>query len=181
MERVLFVLGLLEDEDVDWLVSSGRRQEIAPQEVLIQESQSLTAIYLILSGQFGVSLERSPEATIARLYSGEVVGEMSFIDYLPPSATVTAIEPSIVLAIDRDQLNQKLSQDLGFACRWYQALAMLLSIRLRGAVQNFEAELWEPVALDKRKLPAEMSDSMKLGEIRFDWLMRRLRDTDVSG
>jgi CRP-like cAMP-binding protein len=179
MERILFILGILEDEDVDWLVSTGHRQEVDTNEILIREGQAISAIYLILSGQFVVSIARSPDTAIARLSGGEVVGEMSFVDHLPPSATVTAIESSVVLSIPRNLLDQKLAQDMGFAQRWYHALATLLSIRLRGTVRHLEAEFWEPITLDKNLLSADMSDNMKLGEIRFDWLMRRLRDIDV--
>ena len=179
MERILFILGILEDEDVDWLVSAGQRQEISSQDVLIREETAGEAIYLILSGHFVVTVERSPNTEIARLSGGEVVGEMSFIDHLPPSATVTAIEPSVVLAIQRQTLDQKLSQDVGFAARWYRALATLLSIRLRGTIKHLEAEYWEPIVLETERLSPDMSDSMTLGGIRFDWLMRRLRDIDV--
>ncbi|MEM9002730.1 MAG: cyclic nucleotide-binding domain-containing protein [Cyanobacteria bacterium P01_F01_bin.86] len=147
MKRALFILGVLGDEDVDWLVSAGHRREIASNEVLIQEQVSNAALYLILSGQFVVSVARSPQTKIAHLFSGEVVGEMSFVDQLPSSATVTAAEPSVVLEIGRTVLNQKLAQDVGFACRWYQALAILLSTRLRGTVRYLEAEFWQPFTL----------------------------------
>ncbi|MEM1280948.1 MAG: cyclic nucleotide-binding domain-containing protein [Cyanobacteria bacterium P01_D01_bin.6] len=177
MERILFILGILEDEDVDWLVSTGTRRELATDEVLIREGEAITAIYLILSGQFVVTVERSPDTQIARLGSGEVVGEMSFVDSLPPSATVTASAPAVVLVIDRSVLTAKLEQNIGFAQRWYQALATLLSIRLRGTVNHLEAQFWEPTELNESLLAADMSDNMTLGGIRFDWLMRRLRDT----
>ncbi|MGF1525100.1 MAG: cyclic nucleotide-binding domain-containing protein [Leptolyngbyaceae cyanobacterium] len=180
MERVLFVLGLLEDEDVDWLVGAGQRRETDRNEVLIQEGVPNTAIYLILSGRFVVSVARSPHTEIAHLSSGEVVGEMSFVDHLPSSATVTASEPSVVLAIDQEILNQKLAQDLSFARRWYHALAILLSTRLRGTVRHLEAEFWKPFTLEATLFSPDMADSMELGGIRFDWLMRRLRDADVQ-
>ena len=180
MERVLFILGLLEDEDVDWLVSAGRRREVFKNEVLIQEGTANTAIYLILLGQFVVTVARSPHTPIAHLASGEVVGEMSFIDHLPSSATVKATEPSVILEIERGILTQKLEQDVGFACRWYHALTVLLSTRLRGTVRYLEAEFWQPFTLEQNLISADMTDSMELGGIRFDWLMRRLRDIDVS-
>ena len=178
MERILFILGILEDEDVDWLVTAGTRRELTNGEVLIREGELIDAIYLILAGQFLVSLGPTPAAHIARLSSGEVVGEMSFVDHLPPSATVTASEPSVVLMVERSVLNRKLDQDMGFAKRWYQALATLLSIRLRGTVKHLEAEFWEPTELNKALLSSDMADNMKLGGIRFDWLMRRLRDAE---
>lgn len=179
MERILFILGILEDEDVDWLVSAGHRQELSTGEVLIREGEPSDAIYLILSGQFVVSLERSPNTHIARLFSGEVVGEMSFVDHLPPSATVTAVEPAVVLSIAIATLETKLEQDSSFAQRWYRALATLLSVRLRGTVKHLEAEYWEPTVLNRDLFSPDMADSMKLGGIRFDWLIRRLRDADL--
>ncbi|MGF1458912.1 MAG: cyclic nucleotide-binding domain-containing protein [Leptolyngbyaceae cyanobacterium] len=179
MERILFILGILEDEDIDWLVAAGDRQELLTNEILIREGEPIDAIYLILSGCFVVAIERSQGTPIAKLTSGEVVGEMSFVDHLPPSATVVATEQAVVLTIQRDMLEQKLDQDMSFAKRWYQALAVLLSVRLRGTVQHLEAEFWEPTTINRDLLSPDMHDSMKLGSIRFDWLMRRLRDTEL--
>lgn len=51
MKRILFILGVLEDEDVDWLVSAGQRQALATNEVLIREGDIPQALHLILSGQ----------------------------------------------------------------------------------------------------------------------------------
>ncbi|MGD1904480.1 MAG: cyclic nucleotide-binding domain-containing protein [Leptolyngbyaceae cyanobacterium] len=178
MKRILFILGVLEDEDIDWLVSVGTRQELTVNEVLIYEAQSVKALHLILSGTLMVSVARPQPTAIAQLTSGEVVGEMSFVDRLPPSATVMATEKSVVLTIDSVQLETKLTQDMGFSSRFYRALAILLSTRLRSTIQHLEAEYWRPLTLDSETYSPEMADHMVLGEIRFDWLMRRLRDAD---
>jgi len=77
---------------VDWLVSTGQRQEVQPGEILIYEGRSCEQLYIILAGQLEVSVQAMAQHTIAQLASGEVVGEMSFVDGLPPSATVTALE-----------------------------------------------------------------------------------------
>lgn len=181
MKRILFVLGVLEDEDVDWLVSSGHRRELDQTEVLIREGERCSAIYLILTGQLTVSVARPEQTAIAWLSSGEVVGEMSFIDHLPPSATVTATEsPTVVLEIPGDALRSKLEQDLGFASRFYRALAILLSTRLRGTVRHLEAEYWRPIAISEDDCSPDMADYVTLGGIRYDWMMRRLKDVDVS-
>ncbi len=180
MQRILFVLGVLEDEDVDWLVSAGTRQELEANGVLISEGQPAQALHLILSGKLVVSVARPEPTEIAYLASGEVVGEMSFIDRLPPSATVSAAEVSVLLTIDAQLLGRKLAQDIGFSSRFYRALAILLSTRLRSTVQNLEAAYWKPFTLEDEACSPEMADNMTLGEIRFDWLMRRLRDADLS-
>lgn len=179
MKRILFILGVLEDEDVDWLVGAGERQALDTEAVLIQEGEVNQALHLILSGQLVVAVQRGRPTPIAYLSSGEVVGEMSFIDYLPASATVSAAEPSVVLTVRQAVLHNKLSQDVGFASRFYRAIAMLLSTRLRGTVRHLEAEYWQPLNLGEVTYSPEMADNMTLGGIRFDWLMRRLRDIDL--
>lgn len=180
MKRILFILGVLEDEDVDWLVGAGQRQALDSDHVLIQEGDVNQALHLILSGQLLVSVQREQPTPIAYLTSGEVVGEMSFIDHLPASATVSAAEPSVVLTVHQTVLSAKLNQDVGFASRFYQAIAMLLSTRLRGTVRHLEAEYWQPLSLEDVTYSPEMADNMTLGGIRFDWLMRRLRDIDIE-
>src|SRR4029077_368788 len=71
------------------------------------------------------------EREIARLNAGEIVGEMSFVDARPPSATRRGLEDSTVFAISKPVLTDKLSRDLGFAARFYRALAIYLSTTVR--------------------------------------------------
>jgi CRP/FNR family cyclic AMP-dependent transcriptional regulator len=178
MKRIVFILGVLEDDDVDWLVSTGQRQEVQAGEVLIYEGQSCEQLYIILAGQLEVSVQSMAQHAIAQLASGEVVGEMSFVDGLPPSATVTALEPTVVLRVPWDKLNEKLQQDTWFASRFYKALTILLSSRLRSTVHHLQGEHWRPVSMgDETVIVNEMSDLLSVGNIRFDWLLKRLRDT----
>ncbi len=176
MKRIVFVLGVLEDEDVDWLISTGQRQELQPGDVLIQEGQPCENIFLILDGCLEVSVTALKQQPIAQLASGEVVGEMSFVDGQPPSATVSALEPTIVLAISWQQARAKLQQDIWFASRFYKALAMLLSSRLRSTVKHLQGEHWRPVTLLSDIGSDEISDLLSVGSIRFDWMLKRLRD-----
>lgn len=176
MKRALFILGVLEDEDVDWLISVGQRQEISPGQVLIQEGSPCSDVFLVLDGVLDVSVASLENQPIAQLSSGEVVGEMSFVDGQPPSATVSAQEASIVLSIGCAQLQQKLSQDIWFAARFHRAMAILLSSRLRSTVKNLQGEHWRPVALGHQAGGDEMGEMLTVGAIRFNWLLKRLRD-----
>lgn len=136
MKKVLYLLGELTDEDIDWLVQVGRREEISPGAILIREGYPVDTLYILLEGALLVSISALEGRQIAKLAAGDVVGEMSFIDAHPPSATVQTLEESIVLAIPRTELAQKLTIDVGFAARFYRALAVLLSNRLRGTVKK---------------------------------------------
>lgn len=180
MKRVVFILGVLEDEDVDWLIESGQRLEIQPGDVLIREGEPCDQLFLILDGTLEVSVAALATAPIAQLATGEVVGEMSFVDGQPPSATVTALQSSIVLAISCGQLRHKLQQDIWFASRFYRALAILLSSRLRSTVKHLQGEHWRPVATLNDAGLDEMSDMLSMGGIRFDWMLKRLRDVNSN-
>lgn len=181
MKRIVFILGVLDDDDVDWLISTGQRRELKPGEVLIHEGQPCDALFLILDGCLEVSVQSLSQQPIAQLVSGEVVGEMSFVDGLAPSATVTARQPTIVLGITWPHLRQKLQQDIWFASRFYKALAILLSSRLRSTVKHLQGEHWRPVSLGgEGSIMDEMDDFLSMGGIRFDWLLKRLRDAQSN-
>jgi CRP-like cAMP-binding protein len=124
MKKVFFLLGELDDDDIDWMISTGHREEVVAGTVLIQEGQAIDTLHILLEGTLSVSVAALEGKTIARLTSGAVVGEMSFADARPPSATVQAVENSLVLSIRRADLIDKLQKDEGFASRFYRAIAI---------------------------------------------------------
>jgi CRP/FNR family transcriptional regulator, cyclic AMP receptor protein len=183
MKKVFFLLGELVDEDIDWMISTGRREEVTAGTVLIQEGRPIDTLLILLEGTLSVSVSALEGKTIARLTSGAVVGEMSFADARPPSATVQAVENSLILAIPRDSLVAKLKEDEGFASRFYRAIAIFLSTRLRGTVRYLgyaKGQLLQGEDSSPEDLSPEMLDNVPLAKARFDWLLRRLRNTDYS-
>ena len=122
MRKVLFILGQLDDRDIEWMLAKGHRQELSAGTVLIQQGQTVDTVSIVLTGLLSVSI-CSPTAgdqELSRLGAGEMVGEMSFIDARPPSATVRAVENTLVFAIPKDQLAIKLADDTAFAARFYR-------------------------------------------------------------
>lgn len=182
MKKVFFLLGQLDDDDIDWMVSMGRREEVSAGTVLIQEGQAIDTLHILLEGTLSVSVSALEGKTIARLTSGAVVGEMSFADARPPSATVMAVETSLVLSIPRALLIEKLQKDEGFASRFYRAIAIFLSTRLRGTVRYLgyakDPLLQEDNASDD--LSPEVVDNVPRAKARFDWLLRRLKNSDYA-
>lgn len=177
MKKVLFILGELSDEDIDWLIKAGVREEVAAGTVLIYEGKPVDALYILLDGTLVVTISALEGRQIARLSSGDVVGEMSFVDARPPSATVQTLEQSLVLAVPRTALTEKLQQDIGFASRFYRALAILLSSRLRGTVR----QLSDDRRPSEREVDLAASENVALAEARFDWLLRRLKSGEIFG
>ncbi|MEM6319314.1 MAG: cyclic nucleotide-binding domain-containing protein [Bacteroidota bacterium] len=129
MKKVLFLLGVLEHQDIEWMLDEGELKTLNKGEVLIQQGQNITHLFLALSGSFRIV--GTNEVEIAQVGSGEILGELSFIDSRVPSATVIAKESSEVLQIAKSVVKEKLEEDARFAARFYYSIASLLSHRLR--------------------------------------------------
>ncbi len=177
MRKVLFILGQLSDGDMEWMLSTGRKEPVPRGNVLIREGKAIENVYIVLDGKFSVTVKALGEREVARLGSGEILGEMSFVDARPPSATVTALEDSIVFSLPRGELKEKLDRDTGFAARFYRALAVFLSDRLRSTVSRLG--YGEGAGLDEDleyedELDATVLDAVHLAGSRFDRMLKRL-------
>jgi CRP-like cAMP-binding protein len=175
MRKVLYLLGQLSDADVDWLIAHGRKQRLAAGAALIRERQPIDVLYVLLDGSLEVSGSGLGNAAI-RLGRGEVVGEMSFIESRLPSASVSAAEPSTVLIVPRQDLASRLESDTGFAARFYRALALVLSHRLRNTERRLSAGRGRPPAEDddEDELDGQVLDRVHLAGRRFDHVLQRL-------
>ena len=177
MKKVLFIFGELNDFDIDWMTATGRKEQVSKDAVLIQEGKPIGSLYIVLDGSLKVSLAAMGNAEIARLGAGEIVGEMSFVEERPPSATVIAAESSVVLSIPRAQLAAKLQADTGFAARFYRALAVFLSYRLRRTVSHLGYGSGQPLPEEteaRDELDANVLDNVYLAGARFDRMVKRL-------
>jgi CRP/FNR family cyclic AMP-dependent transcriptional regulator len=186
MRKVLFLFGQLNDDDIEWLLTAGRKRFVGAGVVLIEQAVPVDSVFILLEGRLAVWLKprRGQEREIARLNAGEIVGEMSFVDARPPSATVKALEDSTVFSISKAALNAKLAADQGFGARFYRALAIYLSTTVRerhraigvgvgaGVTQDEEEEEYDADELD-----ANVLDGVYLAGERFDRMVKRVMVT----
>ncbi len=175
MRKVLYLFGQLNDDDVEWMLAAGRKQPVPRGAALIRQGEPLDALFILLDGHLAVLLGRE-EREIARLNAGEIVGEMSFVDARPPSATVRGLEDSTVFALSKSVLNAKLASDLGFAARFYRALAIYLSttVRERHRALGYGSYLPPEEQDDPDELDANILDGIYLAGERFDRMVKRL-------
>jgi bacteriocin-type transport-associated protein len=193
MRAVLLLLGELSDQDVEWMMIAGNSEAVESGEILIREGQKVDALYVVLTGQFTVSISQSsddpmsqvytalegeiPQRELAKLSNGEVLGEMAFMDTRPHSTTIQAAENSIVLAIPRHKLITKLAQDKDFAVRFYRALATVLTDKLRNTVSRFRYSKGQSLSdlVDyEDELDTNTLEHLSLAGARFDWLMKQV-------
>jgi CRP-like cAMP-binding protein len=102
MRKVLYILGQLSDSDIDWLAQSGKKIIHPVDTKLIILGEQNPMLYIVLDGELSVQTNTNFE--LAKIFSGEILGEMSFIDSRPPSANVIVTMEASVLEISKDIL-----------------------------------------------------------------------------
>lgn len=129
MQNARYIAAGLSDADMLWLLSVGKLRALNAGDKLVASGKTLTDLYFVTKGRLGVVLEDGSK--VAQLHQGDVVGEMSFIERHPPVVSVFADERSEILAIPRKQILDRFEREPDFAARFYRALAVFLSERLR--------------------------------------------------
>ncbi|MCO4793060.1 MAG: cyclic nucleotide-binding domain-containing protein [Bacteriovoracaceae bacterium] len=103
---------------------------LKPEEFLLREGEESTTMYFLQSGTLAVLKRQGDvEKQIGTIYSGEVVGEMSFLDKQPRSASIKAMTDSELVVIPSEKF-EKIFKDQP---TWYKALINTLLERLRKA------------------------------------------------
>ncbi len=83
---------------------------------------------------------------MATLGPGEIVGEISFIEGTAATASVFAVENSLLLVLSRGKLADHCAAEPAFAARLYRSFARLASRRLRERVGSLGNLLREKTA-----------------------------------
>lgn len=94
---------LMEDEFVLFLQNAKVASFTAKQQI-IQEGSTDTSLYFMLSGQVRVYRKdpQGQDIELAQLSKGDFFGELSLLDNLPRSASISATQNAELLFIDRD-------------------------------------------------------------------------------
>ena len=141
LSKAPIILGELKDRDLIFLSRVGRFRNLTPGEMLIRAGEPIYSLYFVTDGMFSVV---TPEGrVIAKLSEGEVIGEMSFFEKRPPSVSVKAKTTARLMEVARAPIIAKLDDDTSFAARFYRALGMSLSYRLRKASDREGGDLDE--------------------------------------
>jgi CRP/FNR family transcriptional regulator, cyclic AMP receptor protein len=177
MRKVLFILGQLTDSDVEWLANNGKRAKVLQGTELIKYGTRIDIVYIVLEGSMQVRTERGVQ--LAHVAAGDILGEMSLVDSSPTVASVLAEQDSWVLAVPKQLLVDKLKQDLGFAARFYHALALFMADRMRNTIQRMGYGKNEAVdgeaATDTDELEPDVLDNVHLAGARFERMLKQLQ------
>jgi len=174
MRKVLYILGQMTDQDVEWLGKTGDRRSVPKGTAVIQQGKATGRMMILLDGM--MSVEVAGLGKVAELHCGDIVGEMSFVDSRPPAATVLATSDCVVLDLSHDDVAHKLEQDVGFSARFNRALARFLSDRLRATLAHFQPKSgggrFEEEA--EGELCIDLLDDVHMAGARFDRMLKKL-------
>jgi len=126
----------LRDEDWVWLFQMGETRVVKPKTAILREGVRPNALFMVIRGQFSVRVQNVVDEPLARLGTGEWIGEISFLEGSSASATIVSELPSAVLVIDTDLLHERIREDAAFAARIYRAFALIAERRLRNRVDR---------------------------------------------
>lgn len=125
----------------------GRLLEVANLEIysdgicLFSQGEPPEKFYLILSGAVAVaqSIPQRSDSLLAELAEGETIGEMSFLDRFPRSATAVTKGETHLLSFDFASFDALLSADKELAVKWFWLFGRALSQRLREANERMKS------------------------------------------
>ncbi len=155
LKQVLLSLGFTDDQNAS-LSNLAQEMEILnfnPGDVLMREGDPGDSLYLVLYGTVDVNAQNR---FLARLGSGEMIGELSLLTGEPRSATVSAIEPVRVARLSRGRF-EGWAESLPDAARQLSAIMLERLYKVRLAFALHRNELFaalEPAVL--RDLESEL-------------------------
>lgn len=110
------------------VLACARERRVAPDEVVFRVGDAGDSFYLVTDGAVVVSQRQTVLTTIER---GGHFGELALITEEARSATVHAIRPTTLLAIDRDAFVQLVRQDHALAVKLLWSLLRHLGDRVK--------------------------------------------------
>ena len=122
----------LEPAQLARIAKAGEIESYNPGERIVADGTLGDALFLILSGQTAV---HRGSQTFATLAAGELFGEMSLVEPVARSASVTAMSPTFVFRLPHDALRTLISEDAQVASVLLVQIVRVLSERLRRANQ----------------------------------------------
>jgi CRP-like cAMP-binding protein len=136
IQRLMSISALkhFETRNLGKLLRLSKIRQYESGEAIIQEGDRDTWLYFLLSGEVRISKEGEEISTIGR--RGDIFGEMRIIDDRSRSATVTAIDKVVALAVDTSARSRMSTADgkderLDFLLLLYRIFAEYMTLRLR--------------------------------------------------
>ena len=136
-KRFPHLMGGLPEADAEALIAALTARSLVPGEVLIEDGKPSSVAYLVFEGALGVMVGVGRERlAVGRVEAGDMVGEVSFVDGGPASATLTAQTPVTVLEVTPAILDELLHEHPAAAAAVQRQICEALAGHLRLATDE---------------------------------------------
>lgn len=117
-------------EDIISFLDAGKLLEYEKDEEILIEGQNGFHVYFLLSGEVRIVKDGNEVKTLRR--TGELFGEMGFMEGAESSATVTALQKTLVLRLDSAIIGKNPdAKELALGYTIYRLFCEVLADRLR--------------------------------------------------
>lgn len=127
----------LSPEGIEAIVSFSREVFYNNKEIIVEESSPNVGLFVLLEGRVRVEIEKTryhndqkEKVELVVIRSGDIFGEIAFLEDTRSSAYVTAIDKIRVMQIDRKKLYELINKDNHSGYVLMRNLAIILSNRL---------------------------------------------------
>lgn len=150
----------LTDLELRQLIEVGYRQRLRVQEFLFRENEPGDAFYMILSGSVEVFVE-AIDKHLTNLGAGKFFGELSLMLGIPRTASVRALEETILFAIDKEGFQKVLTERPDLSEQIIQEI-----VKHREELRERQQELRE----------MQLVDAAEDDENPVEWVRKRLKN-----
>jgi CRP-like cAMP-binding protein len=145
------ILSFLDDESRELLAGYGTIRATTAGEVIIQEAQPQTFLYVVVTGVYAVTTKAAGrEVQLDTVEEGDCFGEVSLFQPGPASATVTGTQAGRLWYMESEQLQQFLFDSPQAGCALILGINTILSRRLKRANAVIRANEIVPAFLSVR-------------------------------
>ena len=101
---------------------------LKPGDILIREGEQSNQLYWIMHGELkAFKTINGLEVELNRLKEGDLVGELSFLDQRPRSATIKAVKETQLLVLEYEDYQQMLKDQP----KWMKKILFTLTTKIR--------------------------------------------------
>lgn len=121
------------EKEIEKILPYCKEVTYAKEERIITEGKAKRALNIIYSGQVKVlkNITEDSAKTIAVLEDGDIFGETSFLDNLPPSASVIAVVETRILEISDLDFSKTINEDKDLAIKIMMKILQVCSTRIK--------------------------------------------------
>ena len=134
-----FLFAGLSDSDREIVEEHMYETHLDVGEVLFNEGDQGDFLCYVVQGSLQVTKKNQSGKTVelAVLQRGQLIGEMAMIEYAPRSATVKALEETVLMVLTRKGFELLLSQHADIGVVILRSLARLMSVKIRDLSEDF--------------------------------------------